>query len=186
MPAPCPDCGAPVAEHNVLCPTCGYVLRPESFAGAKPPGSGSPGPSLPKRIILTILGLAFSFAGGAIGMKYVILPEVREASTHGSEEDGAGPLRQLWELEQRYHDRTQTYTADLEALGWKDPAVHHYSFRVAEATPDRFCLEAEPMPGIRGIPQHPLSLNSDGHLFYQGGCTGEMDPRGSIPLYVAP
>ncbi|HEX9936791.1 MAG TPA: hypothetical protein VGB15_06700 [Longimicrobium sp.] len=184
MAFPCPACRAlSITRQTVVCPRCRFVVRPN-----RPPESRAARDifeALNKILNVTLLVTVLAAIVAFVTAKLVIdaIPMMERASVRKQEQQAVLLLRRLYELQHSYYDQNSAFAGDaqlLQPLGWQDPDRGAYSVRVSSAYRDGFCLEAEPVAGEEEeTAPRPMSMNADGFLFQQNGCTGNVDMRRS-------
>jgi len=179
MPYPCPACHAPaITRHTRVCPRCRYVVRPQGASTSR--AARDIFEALDRILNVTLLVTVLTAVVAFVTAKLVIdaIPMMERVSVRKKEQEGVRLLRRVYELQHSYYDRNSAYAANLELLDWQDPGSRSYSIQVSSAYRDGFCLEAEPITGDENGPR-PMSMNADGFLYHQNGCTGTVDVRRS-------
>jgi Tfp pilus assembly protein PilE/DNA-directed RNA polymerase subunit RPC12/RpoP len=171
----CPDCGAQVSDTAVVCPQCGFPIRPvvlerpTRFTGARRSSANGlvVGLVAVGIVVLVVLGVLAALA----------IPRFAKATASAKEREGVGLLKQVYTLESTYASNHGVYAPTLEALksvGWAEPeGTRYYTVQIASATLSDLCLNAVPRPGS-GV--RPIRMRTLGEIDYGARC-GELDPN---------
>jgi|GEM_PF-1202253 len=179
----CPDCGAPVSTTAVVCPACGFPIRPNMLQRGSRFGGGGGGSNT--ALIVGLLVAGGLFAVVVIGVFAAIaIPRFTQAAARAKEKEGEALLRWGYTAEQTYFVQTGMYTTNVDTLAQllspPAPATpRRYTLEVSAASDRDLCLEAVPVPGTG---THALSMDAIGSVFRSAGCSGEPDvtaPLGS-------
>jgi len=180
MPSACPACHAlSITRQTEVCPRCRFVVR------AQGPSTSRAAEDIIKAgnsVLNILLGVAAGMAilgmVAAVAVTFLV-SRTEHVSLREKEEEGVHLLRRVFALEHNYYDQNSAYAGDpqlLQPLGWKDADARWYSIRISSTYRDGFCLEADPVAGGENeSAPRPMSMNADGFLFQQNGCTGTVD-----------
>lgn len=182
----CPDCGAPVSTAAVVCPTCGFPIRPQMLQrGGRFGGGGGSNTTL----IVAAVVAGGLFALVMIGVLAAIaIPRFVQVSQRAREREGEALLRWAYTAEQTHHAQNGAYTASVETLAQLLPppapaTPKRYTLEVSAASDRDLCLEAVPVAGTDG---RALSMDALASLFRRAGCSGEPDFTTPLGSDIAP
>lgn len=160
----CPYCGKRISDAAPACIHCGGSLGPAGVQGPPRPAGTSP-----LTVVLIVVGVVF---GGVmlIGILAAIaIPRFASVSLAAKEAEAGPVLRQVHALEQGFREQSGAFTADLERIGWTEPAMRYYTISVVEASDSGLCIEATPVPGV-GDRLAVQSIGEEGRLYRAPGC----------------
>ena len=189
MPYACPDCGAPVSERAAVCPQCGFPIRRDAIPARLGGAPGAPSSGNRAAVLVVALVVGGFFVMMVIGVLAALaIPRFTQAARRAKEMEGEMLLKRAYLLEESYREENGRYTAivaNLRTTGDLDAPARFYDLQVSAADDRALCLEAVPRPAAVGQVR-ALSMDADGRLYHDAGCTGDSELSGTHETSTAP